>query len=163
MHLEIERKFLLKTLPDKNPDDIIIIDQYYYRNKKGIWERARTYHSDKYGDKYIHTIKKSISKSVNIEDEKELTKSEYDDFVNICKSDTNSKFIVKNRYVYNESDVKWEVDVFNGYSLIIAEVEIPKKNYKLFIPNYIKDVLLLEVTGLKQFSNRNLSINLKRI
>jgi CYTH domain-containing protein len=39
----------------------------------------------------------------------------------------------------------------------VAEIEIPTKNHKVNIPNFIADKLLLEVTGLKQFSNRNLS------
>ena len=75
-----------------------------------------------------------------------------------------SRFINKVRYIYKDGDLKWEVDLFdNGYKLIIAEIEIPKKRYKLNIPDFIKDVLLLEVTGLKQFSNRNLSLNIKEI
>jgi CYTH domain-containing protein len=48
--------------------------------------------------------------------------------------------------------------MFNsGHHLIVAEIEIPTKNHKVNIPNFISDKLLLEVTGLKQFSNRNLS------
>ena len=129
--LEIERKFLLKAMPDKIADEVITIDQYYWKNKSNIWERARTYHSDKSGDSYIHT---------------------------------NSKFINKERHIYKQGDLKWEVDRFdNGYKLIIAELEIPKKTYKIVMPNYIMEVFLLEVTGLKQFSNRNLSINIQDI
>ncbi len=163
--LEIERKFLLKAMPDKIADEVITIDQYYWKNKSNIWERARTYHSDKSGDSYIHTIKKSVSKGVNMEDEFELTKDEFENFKNNCLSDpTNSKFINKERHIYKQGDLKWEVDKFdNGYKLIIAELEIPKKTYKIAMPDYIMEVLLLEVTGLKQFSNRNLSINIQDI
>ena len=163
--LEIERKFLLKELPDNVADEVITIDQYYWKNKSNIWERARTYHSDKSGDSYIHTIKKSVSKGVNMEDEFELTKDEFENFKNNCLSDpTNSKFINKERHIYKQGDLKWEVDKFdNGYKLIIAELEIPKKTYKIAMPDYIMEVFLLEVTGLKQFSNRNLSINIQDI
>ena len=103
---------------------------------------------------------------MNIEDEKEISKQEFDLFVEKCfKEGAQSKFICKDRYVYKESaEIKWEVDVFdNGYKLIIAEVEIPKKSYKLSIPDYISDVLLMEVTEHKQFSNRSLSLNIKDI
>ncbi len=162
MHLEIERKFLLKCLPNKTPDDIIVIDQYYWKNSKGIWERARTYHSNLTGDKYVHTIKKSISKNVNIEDEREMSKEEFESFRLKCLKNPNSKFIIKERHIYDQGPLKWEVDVFDsGYHLIIAEIEIPKKNYKLTIPDYIEKVMLLEVTGLKQFSNRALSIEIR--
>lgn len=39
MKLEIERKFLLKAMPDRYPSEIVNIDQWYWKNKKGIWER----------------------------------------------------------------------------------------------------------------------------
>jgi CYTH domain-containing protein len=162
MKLEIERKFLLKAMPSKTPDDIFAIDQYYLKNKEGIWERARTYHSEKSGDTYIHTIKKSVSKGVNIEDEKDLTKEQFEDFKQKCLSGKyESRFISKERHVYKEGNLKWEVDKFgSGYTLIVAEMEIPKKTFKIIFPEYISDVLLLEVTGIKQFSNRSLSLKI---
>ena len=157
--LEIERKFLLKSLPKRDPDEIIDIDQFYMK-RSGRWERARTWFSDKTDNrKWIHTIKKSISKKINMEDEKFLTEDEYNTFVDECIAHTDSKYISKKRYIYKEGALKWEVDMFDsGYHLIIAELEIPDENFKIEFPDYIKDVLLLEVTGLKQFSNRNLSL-----
>ena len=44
----------------------------------------------------------------------------------------------------------------------LFEIEIPKKTYKLTLPDFIKEVNLLEVTGLKQFSNRNLSLKITK-
>jgi CYTH domain-containing protein len=163
--IEIERKFLLKSLPNKTPDEIIEIGQYYWKNKSNIWERARTYHSNINGDSYIHTIKKSVSKGVNLEDEKSLTKHEFESFVNRCFEDVeNSKYITKERLIYKDGPLKWEVDVFeNGYKLIIAEIEIPKKTYKITIPDFMSEVILMEVTNLKQFSNRSLSININEL
>ena len=160
-HLEIERKFLLKSLPKKDYDDKYLIDQYYWKNRSNIWERARTYHSEKSGDSYIHTVKKSVSKGVNMEDEKILTKEEYELFKDRCLNDPDSRYISKERYIYKFGDLKWEVDNFdNGYRLIVAELEIPKKTYRVALPEYISEVLLMEVTGLKQFSNRSLSIKM---
>ncbi len=63
MKLEIERKFIVSSLPKKEPDNVFNIEQFYIKNEKGICERARTYHSDTTGDLYIHTVKKSISKA----------------------------------------------------------------------------------------------------
>lgn len=162
MKLEIERKFLLKAMPSKSPDDVFAIDQYYLKNKSGVWERARTYHSDISGDTYIHTVKKSVSKGVNIEDEKELSKQEFEEFKQKCLSGNyESRFISKERHVYKEGELKWEVDKFgSGYNLVIAEIEIPKKTFKITFPDYISQVLLLEVTGIKQFSNRSLSLKI---
>lgn len=160
MNLEIERKFLLKSTPDKEPIEKIKINQWYLKKTNG-WQRVRKCSSDVRGTYYVHTIKKSISKSVNLENEKFITKEKYKEFVELCKSDRyESRNITKERWIYphTQDDLIWEVDVFNGgHHMIIAEIEIPKKSYKVKIPKLIKDKLLLEVTGLKQFSNKNLS------
>ena len=159
MKLEIERKFLLKSIPSIVPLEKVKIDQYYYKNSDGIWERCRSWESDIKGTRYIHTVKKSISKGVNIEDEKDVSLKEFKKFKSKCLSgDVEARFISKERWIYPDGNLYWEVDIFNsGHHLIVAEIEIPTKNFKVDIPNFIKDKLLLEVTGLKQFSNRNLS------
>jgi CYTH domain-containing protein len=159
MKLEIERKFLLKSIPDVEPVEIIKIEQWYWKNHRGTWERARLCNSSINGEYYVHTIKKSISKGVNMEDEKFLSKEEFESFVERCKDkNEESRFISKDRWVYPQGDLKWEVDIFNsGHHLIVAEIEIPKKTFKVKIPDFIKSKMLLEVTGLKQFSNKNLS------
>lgn len=160
--IEIEKKFLLKSLPLKKADIIFEIDQYYYKNKDGVWERARTYHNDNLGDRWIHTIKKSISKGVNLENERDMSQKEWKDFVKKCKKPQNQgRFIQKKRHIFSHHDLFWEVDEFlSGYSLIIAELELPKENHPFEIPWFIGEVHLMELTGMKQFSNRNLSLPL---
>lgn len=158
--IEIERKFLLKSLPTIPPDKSIEIDQFYLKNSKGIWERVRKWEVDE-DIKYIHTIKKSISKLENIEDETEVSEDFYLLFKSKCESSKDSRFIKKTRHIFSHGELIWEIDEFhNGYKLIIGEIEIPKKDYKLQIPKYIKDLVLLEVSGMVQFSNRNLSLSI---
>jgi CYTH domain-containing protein len=159
MKIEIERKFLLKSIPENTPDEIIKIEQWYWKNSQGIWERARQCISDKNQTYYVHTIKKTVSKGVNMEDEKNITLEEFNLFLDRCKTPgQESRFISKERWLYPVGDLKWEVDIFHsGHHLVVAEIEIPRKNYKITIPDFIKEKLLLEVTGLKQFSNKNLS------
>ena len=72
MKLEIERKFLLKSMPDIPPAEMVKIDQFYLKNASGTWERARSWDSNTKGKSWIHTVKKSVSKGVNLEDEKFL-------------------------------------------------------------------------------------------
>lgn len=159
-HLEIERKFLLKTMPDKTPSEVVKIDQWYWKNKSGIWERARSWNSNMNGVRWVHTIKKTISKGVNLEDERDMSHDEFDEFVKKCyMEDEDSRFISKERWIYpTDNNLYWEVDRFDsGHHLIVAEIEIPKKSFKIKMPSYIKDKFLIEVTGIKQFSNRNLS------
>ncbi len=158
---EIERKFLLKSIPDGiKPIEIIKIDQYYLKNLSGVWERARLCDSNVNGVKYVHTVKQTVAKGVNLEDEYLMTEAEFTKFRNVCLKSNRSRYIAKERCIYpHTSDgLKWEVDIFNsGHHLIVAEIEIPRRRYPLVLPEFIDEKLLLEVTGLKQFSNKNLS------
>ena len=61
MNIEIERKFLLKAIPNKKPIEKIEIFQWYLKNSEGIWERARSCYSNINGFYFTHTIKKSIA------------------------------------------------------------------------------------------------------
>ncbi len=162
MSIEIERKFLLKAMPDSLPTEIIKIDQFYFKNKEGVWERVRQCDSNVNGIKWIHTIKNRISDMVNEEFEKEISKKEFDKFKRLCYSNrTKARHIKKDRWIFPDGDLKWEVDLFkDNYHLVIAEIEIPTEDFDLTIPDFINKKVLLEVTGMKQFSNRSLSIKL---
>jgi CYTH domain-containing protein len=134
-----------------------VVLQWYLKNSDGIWERARSCYSEVKGFYFVHTIKKNIAPGINEEDEKLITSDEFNQFVERCKS-SQSKYISKERLVYPDGDLKWEVDVFNnGHHLIVAEIEVPSMEYEVQIPKFISDKLLMEVTGMKQFGNRNLS------
>ena len=157
MNIEIERKYLLKAIPNKEPIEIIEIFQWYLKNSEGIWERARSCYSDQKGFYFVHTIKKNIAPGINEEDEKVITPEEFNEFVEKCKV-SQSRYISKERLIYPDGDLKWEVDVFNnGHHLIVAEIEVPSMEFEVKIPKFINDKLLMEVTGMKQFGNRNLS------
>ena len=160
--IEIERKFLLKSIPDRKPTEIIKIKQWYLK-VDGIWERARSMDSNKSGIKWVHTIKTRISDISNIEEERELTKKEFEEFIKKCKSSPGSaKYITKERRIYPDGELKWEVDMFSQKChVIVAEIEIPSEDYDLQVPEFIQKKQLLEVTGLKQFSNRSLSNRVK--
>lgn len=157
MKIEIERRFLLKSLPKEKPIEIIKIKQWYIKID-GIWERIRIEDSNINGRKIIHTIKTKLSPISSMEDEKIISKKEFQKFIKQSKSDKNSKFISKKRYIYTDGKHKWEVDCFKQKChIIIAEVELPKEDYLLELPTFIQKKLLMEVTGFKQFSSRNLS------
>jgi CYTH domain-containing protein len=161
--IEIERKFLLKAMPDVLPTEVVKIDQFYFKNKEGVWERVRQWNSNLYGKRWIHTVKTKLSDFSNEEVEKELTKKEYDEFKKRCRQNkSNSRYIKKERWIYPDGDLYWEVDLFKDKChIIIAEIEIPSEDYDLNIPEFISKKTLLEVTGQKLFSNRSLSVKLK--
>jgi len=157
--IEIERKFLLKSLPDIEPVDKIKITQYYYKNPEGVWERARQMDYRTKGKKYVHTVKTRISDMSSDEQEKEITKAEFLSFRRKCiKYPGSSKMIRKTRHVYADGDLKWEVDLFaDKTTLVVAEIEIPSEDYELSIPEFISKKVLIEVTAMKQFGNRSLA------
>jgi len=161
--IEIERKFLLKAMPDVLPTEVVKIDQFYFKNKEGVWERVRQWNSNLYGKRWIHTIKTKISDFSNEEVEKDITKLEYEEFKKGCRENkSNSRYIKKERWIYPDGDLYWEVDIFKDKChIIIAEIEIPSEDYDLDIPEFISKKTLLEVTGQKLFSNRSLSVKLK--
>jgi CYTH domain-containing protein len=162
MSLEIERKFLLKSLPSKEPVEKIDIHQWYLKNSDGVWERARSCYSDINGAYFVHTIKKSIDVGINDEQEKYMGQKEFNQFVEDCKLN-HSRYISKRRFIYFDGDLKWEVDLFTGgHHLIVAELEIPTIDFQFDLPKFISDKLIMEVTGFKQFSNRNLSNKLNK-
>jgi len=150
--LEIEKRYLIKRLPQKiNWDEIQFIHQYYSKNG-----RFRMIESKK-GVTFIKTLKKTISEGVNKEIETEITAKQY---IKEIKSAT--KKIHKTRYIKKVGKLKWEVDVFD--KLAIAEIELPtEKDLKTVkIPKFIKDVLILDVTPIKAFSNFNIADVIKK-
>lgn len=158
MAIEIERKFLLKGMPNVEPHEIIDINQWYLKNKEGKWERARSWNSNKTGIKWVHTIKTYISPGVQEEIEKELSEEEFKKFVKKCENTKDARYICKQRWIYPvDGGLYWEVDMFDtGHHLVVAEIELPKKSAKFTTPDFIKEKILMEVTGMKQFSNKNL-------
>ncbi len=162
MKIEIERKFLLKSLLDKKPAEVIKVRQWYLK-VDDVWERARQMDSSVSGKKWVHTVKTRISDLSGIEVEREISKKEFNQFVRRCRNTRdNSRYIAKERHIYNSGGLKWEVDLFRQRChIVIAEVEIPSEDYDLAVPEFIFRKILMEVTGIKQFSNRSLSEKVK--
>ena len=160
-NLEIEKRLLLKRLPlhDELFDEIHFIEQYY--TPTGRYRHVEMYSNknNKEITKYIHTIKKSVSKGVNEEIEVEISLSEFSKAI-----EKSTKFISKNRFIKKAGKYKWEIDEFIDVNLIIAEIEVhTKKELKTVkLPKYIKENLIMEITGIKEFSNFNLAEKWKK-
>jgi CYTH domain-containing protein len=149
--LEIERKFLLKSLPFvKGFDTVLDIEQFYVKGEPGFRVRKTTVRQT--GKiTYTHTIKKQLRPGTYEETEGEITEKEFEGFK--AKA---YKHIEKSRYVRKEGKLKWEIDVYQ-FKLIVAEVELPKEDYPLELPQFIKEVLIMEVTKFKEFTNKSLA------
>lgn len=158
INLEIERKFLLKRLPEKllekRKHEILDITQFYFF-VGGVWQRFRISRSSS-GIKFIHTIKKSLSPGVYEENEKEITKEEFKTLYQ--KHKKKCRVIEKTRYVIKHKGLKFEIDEYKGLSLVVLEVELPKLSFKFDFPNNLIEEIVMEATGIKQFSNFSLSL-----
>jgi len=159
--IERERKFLLKNVPEFNRKTIekLIIHQIYVVID-GIVNRFRmTENMDTDKRVYHHCIKKPISEGKFKEIEKVIPKEEFDKM--FAKE---HRYIIKTRYVYDNNGFIWEVDKYHEMLLVTLEVEFNNdEDLKSFdnekdIPELIKKLVILEVTGQKSFSNYSLSI-----
>lgn len=180
--LEIERKFLLKRFPRfyfENAKSYLINQTYieshpkfgngrvreqikfehvahfsfFFNNPSFLYEHLAANSSQ-----YDVTHKTPIEPGVDNERIELITKEEYDEVV----LGSNSRIISKIRTEVPCSEnggLKWEIDDFQPsyMNLIIAEVELPSKDHPLIIPDYIQKELIMEVTGMSQFTNRALS------
>jgi CYTH domain-containing protein len=55
--------------------------------------------------------------------------------------------------------LKWEVDTFWTARLVIAEIELPDIKYPIELPDWLQSELIMEVTGMEEFSNYRLSVS----
>lgn len=150
--LEIERKFLLKQVPYKLPTYILGIQQFYCSTKEEPDFRIRKSTNIGTGKTtYTKTIKVRKAPGVYEETEGKLTEAVFNENKKHATTCINKK-----RVVYKFGKLKWEIDIYD-FKLAIAEIELPTMNYPLKLPKFITDVLIMEVTKFKQFTNKALS------
>lgn len=159
-NLEIERKFLLKKLPHAVPDDVILITQWY--SKPGIEPfRIRMSMSMKNGVSHTYTEKQLVSDGIFIENERTISHTDYINYRVNC-----DRLIKKSRLVYPlyhaENPLKWEVDNYYDFDLIVAEIELPTLEHEFEIESYMADVIDAEITGDQDYSNSKLAIKVPK-
>ena len=155
--LEIERRYLLKGMPYVIRDKIFAglrgkkIGQVYVETETGERLRLRrVFDPNANAYLYYETKKKTIAFGTNQEDEREITEGEYAEGLKNAK-----KQITKTRYEYECGDVTWEIDDFG--SMIIAEVELPHIDHFAPMPEDLEAMVVMEITGMDQFTNYNLA------
>ncbi|MDO6595750.1 CYTH domain-containing protein [Oceanihabitans sp. 2_MG-2023] len=152
MHnLEIERKFLVKStlFKDEAFKHTKIVQGFLSTNKK------RTVRVRLKGEQGFLTIKGASSKSglSRFEWEKEISKSEAEDLLKLCKKGVIDKI----RYEVKVNNHIFEVDEFFGKNegLIVAEVELQTEAELFTKPHWLGK----EVTGKIKYYNSQLSNN----
>lgn len=151
-NLEIERRWLLTELPDLKWNDLLYIKQYYTPGGRFRQIFNGTIHT------YFHTIKHNIAPGINEEDEKEITKEEFD--LAITKA---ISYIEKHRYIYKVDNLKYEFDAIittlNNIipTLWILEIELESIDQPLELIPIVTCNVIKEITGDKSYSNFSLS------
>ena len=150
---EIERKYLLRALPDRAVGaPSIEIDQGYIPGER-INERIRRSRMPSGELKYFRTMK-SGSGLERTEIEEETT---HEFFVAVWPL-TRGARVRKRRYLIPDRDVTWEIDEFlDREGMWLAEVELEHIRHEITIPEWLAPVLVREVTTEKGYSNRSLA------
>lgn len=154
--LEIERKFLLKQVPHVSSIEHHRLDiLQHYIIEDGQPYRIRATRNGDGTMEYNKIQKVAIRAGVNTEKEFSIDKGQFQDL-----SKLRLRSISKQRLVVPMSDgLKWEIDVYDyPMCLVVAEIETPSEDHEVVLPDFIKDVLIMEVTQFKEFSNAALAI-----
>lgn len=151
MAKEIEKKFLLRGLPNKISNGVKIRQGYLNVGDPEVRVRAK-------GEKFFIT-RKGGEGFVREEEEYEISSEAFE----ILWSLTKNARIEKTRYELVGADgLVWEIDEFQTRStkeLFIAEVELPGESAMPDIPLSIADVIESDVTLDENYKNKNLALN----
>jgi CYTH domain-containing protein len=165
--LEKERKFLVKfptswsVLSDIFDEliDIKRISQTYLKPEEDEQAaRVRKTTEGLTGDTdtvYHFNRKKPVETGVHEEEEREITKSQYEKYLK--QADPKKVAVEKTRFVFKYNDQTFELDVFKGplKGLAIMEIELEDMDDEVELPPFLK--IVKEVTEDKRFTNFSLA------
>jgi len=149
--IEIERKYLLRALPERAAAaEAIDVEQGWLPGERLLERVRRTSGPD--GDRYYRAVKLGAGLS-RLELEEETSA---DLFARLWPL-TESRRVRKRRYFVPEGALTWEIDDFRDRALVLAEVELPSPDTDVPIPEWLAAVLEREVTGDPAYVNVNLA------
>ena len=103
---------------------------------------------------YTRTVKTRVDGMSNVEDEREITREEFDRLSEYIRKDTSVLHKTRHTFVYG--DKTFEVDVYPYWkNTAIMEVELDFVNRDVTTPPFIK--VVREVTGNREYSNARMS------
>ena len=152
MNVEIERKYLLSALP-RFPAalDVLEVDQGYIPGRQVLERLRRQRHADG-RERYFRTVKLGAGvQRVELEDETDRRTFEHLWLL------TEGARLRKRRHIVAHGEDHWEIDEFLDRPLVLAELEIASADARIEMPDWLKAVLVREVTDEMAFTNRNLA------
>jgi CHAD domain-containing protein/CYTH domain-containing protein len=148
---EIERKYLLRALPvgvEQAPADEI--EQGYLPGRR--WqERLRRVRAGN-GERFYRTVKLGVGlERTEVEEETDAETFER------LWSLTEGRRVRKRRYRVEDDGRIWEIDEFLDRDLVLAEVELESAAETPAPPDWLRPVLLRDVTGAPEYQNARLA------
>ena len=150
-NLEIERKYLLRGLPERvRGAESIEIEQGYLPGSI-VRERLRRAVGPR-GARLTRTVKLGTG-VVRAEFEEELPEPE---FARLWPLTAGAR-LRKRRYLVSDGTLVWEVDEFLDRALVLAEIELPTANTEVTVPEWLAPSIVREVTDEPAFTNLRLA------
>lgn len=150
-NIEIERKYLLRSLPEQMPvADVVLIEQGYLPGERLI-ERLRREVSDG-GERWTRTVKMGAG-VVRTELEESTTRETFEAMWPL----TSGRRVIKRRHRIAEGALTWEIDEFTDRDLVLAEVELKDPSQQPDLPAWLTAAVVREVTGEPEYVNANLA------
>ena len=162
-HFEIERKFLiampdremLESFPGASRSEII---QTYLKCGEGESRRVRK--SSSGGNSVLTlTVKKHITSIRRIEDEREISQSEYERL--LAEADPDRRRIIKTRYRIPFGGELLEIDIYSFWDdRATLEIELESEDATYSLPSWVN--VIKEVTEDPRYTNSALAALLAR-
>ena len=149
MPLEIERKFLVNTIPSQQIHRSKKVKQGYMVHDEHQVVRVRSMDND-----HFLTIKSNSKGLSRFEFEYQIPKEDaMDMFEHLC----GSGIIEKTRHYIETPNHTWEIDEFHGRNqgLVVAEIELESEDEQFDIPEWVGE----EVSDDPRYYNMNLVAN----
>lgn len=157
-NVEIERKYIILKpdfagLRKLDAYTVSSIVQTYLSSESGVTHRVRCRVTDGV-PVYTETKKVRIDSMSSYEDEREISREEYEAL--LLRRDTRTHAIHKDRHSFIYLGQLFEIDVYPEWERsCILETELPDRERRAEFPDEIR--VLLEVTGDKRYSNAAMS------
>lgn len=126
---------------------------YIFINEE--WKRLRNINN---GEIRFLTKKNKIGEFTWEEEEEYVNIKKYEELLNECTEKIGPIYKERISVKDRRNNLIWEIDIYcNELNLIIAEVELPSEGFKFDMPDFIKNNLIIEVSGMSEFSNFELA------
>ncbi len=149
--MEIERKYLLRGLPDAVQGTPPLEIRQGYLPGTRLIERLREVRSD--GVPTWYRTVKSGSGVRRVELEERTTREVFERVWPL----TTGRRVEKRRYPVRQNGREWEIDVFTDRDLVLAEIELPSTDADVELPAWLAPLVVREVTEDPEYTNFKLA------